>query len=126
MAHEDCRNYEADTATEGFCKLSPPIPVEDYPLIRSQYPRVEATGTQCGQFVPGVISANIHSNCVHYSALDANDPGSCLHDPTHELCADGECLANPPVPVGDFIGDLSAYPRVMAAETACMGCYEEL
>jgi len=122
----DCVCYRLLDATKGECHYAPPVPEGEYPYCHSEWPIVLA-GDLCGQYSAGAHTGNTCDTCAYYTPLPVTDPGAC-HNPDRpeandSICADAECIAIPPTPVGEYRGDLSAWPRVMDDDWTCCSCW---
>ena len=123
----NCENVIVLDDPKGECHLSPPVPTGEYPCANSQWPIVHLDNDECAQFVNGVHPGTRCNACGNYSVLPSSDPGSCSNPDKPEagenICADAECLAIPPTPVGEYRGDRSLWPRVRDHDYICYTCY---
>lgn len=114
----DCDSYVALGDGTGECRHSPPLPTGEYRHDLSEFPRV-GIGDICGWYNAGAYPENNCSDCPFYNAGNGAGEGGTPPNLTY----DGWCNALPPVPTGEYRGDLSEYPKVKAAAHACVGCY---
>jgi hypothetical protein len=124
----DCVNVIVLDDPKGECHLAPPIPVGEYPLGHSSWPIVHLDNDECAQYSAGVHAGTTCDGCTNYSAISFLDPGSCANPDKPEaddsICADAECHAIPPTPVGEYRGDRSLWPRVQDGDYTCSSCYD--
>ena len=109
-----CINFIATELGKGTCHNSPPLPVGEYLLdIPSPWPIVNTTDL-CGQFIAGSHGGLVCNLCINYIF----PAGTTRFTATY-----GECHANPPTAVGEYQGDLSAWPCVASTNEICHTCY---
>ena len=122
-----CVCYKRIDDDQGECHNAPPVPEENFPMARSEWPIVQHDDA-CSLHSAGVHAGTTCDSCVNYAVLDPLDPGACtnVNQVSDELCADAECLAIPPTPVGEFRGELSLWVRVLNDDYTCCACYDPI
>lgn len=89
--------------TRGECHYAPPLPVGDYKGDTSSPWPIVLASDECAQHFPGAHAGTTCVLCTNYS--------------------DGVCKAIPPTPVGEYKGDVSLWPLVLATDYSCCACF---